>query len=325
MPANGPGPALTIATVVSVAGWAVLVLDDERWVALTFALYGLSFSMRGVTGLPLAAVITGVWMIAWALDDAPAWRLTIPVFAFVVGVIGWNTFVRTRNENDELARLVDELRATRADLAASERENGVLEERARVAGEIHDTLAQGFTSIVVLARSELRSGGTSPALSEIESVAAENLQSARRLVAAMGPAELDSSSLPEAMERHVEASTGDLAISFDVVGTPRPLGGSRDVTLLRTLQEALLNVRNHSRADAVHVTLAYLPDVTVLDVVDDGVGFDPGAVADRGDLTGGQGLTAVRHRVTAVGGTMTVETEPGRGTAVSVQMPGDRS
>ncbi len=324
MPVAGPSNALMVATVVSIAGWTVLILDDERWAALTFALYGMAFSIRGMAGLPLAAVITGVWMIALAVADAPTSRLIMPVVALTIGVVGWNTFVRARDENAELARLVEELRATRADLAASERENGVLEERARVAGEIHDTLAQGFTSIVVLARSAIRGGEDSSRLVEIESVAAENLQSARRLVAAMGPPELDSVSLPEAIEHHLDANPdGDVVAHFEVVGTPRALGGTRDVTLLRALQEAVLNVRTHANASNLHVTLGYLSDVTVLDVVDDGVGFRNGDVTDRGDLTGGQGLTAVRNRVSALGGTLEIEATAGRGTALSIQIPNE--
>lgn len=326
LPAEGPSTALTIATVASIAAWTVLVLDDDRWVALTFALYGLAFSLSAVVGLPLAGAISCIWIIAWAMDDAPTWRLVGPVAAFVVGVVVWGTFVRAHDENSELARLVDELRATQADLAASEREKGVLEERTRVAGEIHDTLAQGFTSIVVLARSAMRSGDAASGLADIESVASESLQSARRLVAAMGPAELDSVSLPEAMERHIDACFDDsVDAHFDIVGTPRALGGVGEVTLLRALQEALLNVRNHACASNVHVTLGYLADRAVLDVVDDGIGFQTGEITDRGVLTGGQGLRAIRHRVGALGGSLEVETAVGTGTAISVQIPSVRS
>ena len=323
LPAVGPSTVMTIATLVAIGGWTVLVLDDERWSGLTFALYGLAFSNRGRRlELPLAGLITAIWMLASALHDGPAWRTAIPIAALVMGVVAWRTFIRADDETTELTRLVDELRSTQADLAASEREKGVLEERTRVAGEIHDTLAQGFTSIVLLARSAKRTGDAEPALTDIESVASDNLQTARRLVAAMGPAELDSVSLPHAIERHLDrAGDGSVSTHFELVGTPRSLGGATEEALLRAMQETVLNASRHGRASNIHVTLAYLDDRAVLDVVDDGTGFAPGEVCDRGDLTGGQGVAAVRHRVGALGGTVDVETAPGSGTAVSVQIP----
>lgn len=322
MPAEGPSRAFTFATLTSVAGWAVLVIDDTRWAGLTFALYGMAFSVRGVAGLAVACSITGIWALASALNDEPAWRLAIPVGALLMGIFAWRILATTGEENTELTRLVDELRATRDELAASERDKGVLEERARVAGEIHDTLAQGFTSIVMLARSSKRTGSLKSGLDDIEAVASDNLQAARRLVAAMGPPELDSVALPDAMQRHIDAIKVDsIAAHFEVVGEPQPLGGTGEVTLMRVLQETLLNVRNHAAASQVHITLSYLGHCVVLDVVDDGSGFVPGDTTDRGDLTGGQGLRAIRHRVEAVGGTFDIETASDSGTAISAQIP----
>ncbi|MFK8025263.1 MAG: sensor histidine kinase [Ilumatobacter sp.] len=322
LPAEGPSTAFAYVTLAAVAGWAVLVLDDTRWAGLTFALYGMAFSIRGRAGLAVACAITGIWLLALAANDEPAWLLVVPIGALLMGVFAWRLLARTGEENVELARLVEELRATREDLAASERDKGVLEERARVAGEIHDTLAQGFTSIVMLARSSKRTGSFESGLDDIESVASDNLQAARRLVAAMGPPELDSVALPDAMKRHIETSvTGSLGTHFEVVGEPTSLGGTGDMTLMRALQEALLNVRNHAEAAHVHITLSYLDHCVVLDVVDDGAGFVQGDTADRGDLTGGQGLRAIRHRIEAIGGTFDIETAAGSGTAVSAQIP----
>ncbi|MEM9516084.1 MAG: sensor histidine kinase [Actinomycetota bacterium] len=323
LPADGPSTAMTVATLASIAAWTVLILDDERWSALSFALYGLAFSNRGRRlELPLAGLITIIWMIASVVHDGPAWLVFIPVAALIMGVVAWRTFVRADDETTELTRLVDELRATQANLAASEREKGMLEERARVAGEIHDTLAQGFTSIVVLARSARRTGDTDPALDDIESVAADSLQTARRLVAAMGPAELDSVSLPQAIERHLDGAAGErVETHFELVGAPQSLGGAAEEALLRAVQETVLNAERHGEASNVHVTLAYLDDRAALDVVDDGIGFEAGEVSDRGDLTGGQGLAAIRHRVAALGGSVDIETEPRSGTAISIQIP----
>ncbi|MEM9038710.1 MAG: ATP-binding protein [Actinomycetota bacterium] len=312
---------LDIATVASIAVWSVVVFGEERWVAMTWVLYGLSFSVRGIAALLLATAVTAIWMISLLVGDPEPWRLLIPVAAFAAGAIIWATLTRSATETVELTELVEQLRATREELATTEREKGVLEERARFAGEIHDTLAQGFTSIVVLSRSVQRSGDWRDGIGRIEEVASDNLQAARRLVAAIGPAELDSSSLPAALEDHVTNAAPATTTEFDVVGSPEPLGAAADVALLRALQESILNVRTHSQASSVHVTLSYLDDRVVLDVVDDGVGFTPGDVADRGDVTGGQGLRAVRQRIESLGGTVEVETAADDGTAVSVQLP----
>ena len=91
--------------------------------------------------------------------------------------------------------------------------------------------------------------------------------------------------------------------------------------LFRGLQETLLNVGKHAKATSVHVTLSYLGDVVALDVRDDGRGFTDGIVADHGDITGGQGLRALRHRTEVLGGELTIETTSTGGSAVSLQLP----
>lgn len=324
IPTLGPSSAMIVAAATSIACWSVLVLDDDRWSILTFALFGLCFSIGRAVGIGLAGVVTAVWTFAWATTDGPEWRLLIPVASFGVAVVLWGALVRADDEGAELADLVDRLRATQSDLAVSEREKGALEERARFAGEIHDTLAQGFTSIVVLSRAARRTEEWERGLDTIEAVATENLQAARRLVAAIGPAELESASLPEALRRQSTTAVGaDTTTHFEVVGTPSPLDGSIEIALLRGLQEALLNVRAHARASTVHVTLSYLDDRVALDVGDDGDGFVAGTISERGDLTGGQGLRALRHRVEALSGELAIESNAGSGTVISIQLPTD--
>lgn len=105
LPTAGPSPALTVAAVASVAAWSILVFDDDRWSILTFALLGLCFSIGGASGVGLAAVVAGVWTLAWALVDGPEWRLLIPVASFGVGVILWMTLVRAEVEGAELIAL----------------------------------------------------------------------------------------------------------------------------------------------------------------------------------------------------------------------------
>ncbi|MEM7286326.1 MAG: sensor histidine kinase [Actinomycetota bacterium] len=310
------------ATLITTALWAVLMFDDTNWSILSFAIYALAFSIARMAGLALAAVASAVWALALVADEGAGWALIGPVAALAAGGVISLTIWGVGERNEQQAALIAELQATQDGLAVAEREKGVLEERARFAAEIHDTLAQGFTSIVLLSRAAQRNEQWRETMASIEQTAEENLQAARRLVAAIGPAELDDASLPDALRRQVvEAASGGIDADFSVVGEPRSLGGTANVAILRAAQEALLNVRTHAEATEVHATLTYLEDLVVLDVRDDGVGFRPGQTRDRGRLSGGQGLKALEHRAATLGGRLTIETREGGGTAISLQLP----
>ncbi|MEQ8718102.1 MAG: sensor histidine kinase [Acidimicrobiales bacterium] len=309
------------AVAVTLGGWAALMFHDDRWSVLTFALYALCFAKGRTLGVVLAAVVSGIWLVSWIDADQPSWTLLFPFAAFAVGAIMSVTIHRVGDENAAQAALIAQLEATREDLAASERERGTLEERARFAGEIHDTLAQGFTSIVLLSRATRRSRDWQTGLETIESTAEENLQSARRLVAAMGPAELENGSLVEAMQRQLATLDDEVDATFTVSGTPVAIDSDVEVALLRAAQEAVLNVHKHARARAVHITLSYFGDSVALDVQDDGVGFSGAAPVDRGSLTGGQGLEALEQRARTLGGNLDIEPGVAGGTTISVQLP----
>ncbi len=323
LPERGPSSTLTFTTIVAIAGWAILVIHDDRWSILTFALFGLCFSIQRGIGVVLALTVSSIWTAAWIDDGVDGWQLLIPLAVFGAGVVLWSTLRRAEIESAALAELVERLESTQVELAAAEHERGVLAERARFAGEIHDTLAQGFTSIVVLSRAARRTNDSTDALIEIESVAEDHLAAARRLVAAIGPADLETRSLPDAMRRQLDQTIDPARTKahFEVSGNTARLPADVEVTLFRGLQETLLNVRKHAEATSVHVTLSYLGAIVALDVRDDGRGFTGGTVTDHGTLTGGQGLRALRHRTEALGGQMTIERNSAGGSAVSLQLP----
>lgn len=248
------------------------------------------------------------------------------VLAFWIGAI--------ISQSYERQRLIEELQATRRELAAAEREAGVLSERQRLAGEIHDTLAQGFVSVVMhleAAEGALDRLAAPDAaalrrhLDDARRTARENLAEARRLVWALRPELLRGGTLAEAIERVVGRWSDDAEIvaDFTVTGSPRQLPAECEVTLLRAAQEALANIRKHAAAARVAVTLTYLDDATILDVQDDGRGFDP--LVDQLHVTpgaeGGFGLRAMRERVAALGGALTIESAPGEGTTLAVELP----
>ncbi len=206
----------------------------------------------------------------------------------------------------------------------------VLDERQRLAREIHDTLAQGFTSIVMhLEAAEGALPGEWPGvrqhLDQARRTARESLVQARRLVWALRPAILERTSLPTAVERVVARWMADTGITAGttMTGTACPLPPAAEITLLRAVQEALTNIRKHARAAQVAVTLSYMGDVVVLDVQDDGIGFDPADVQAPPSVgaTGGFGLAAMRERVEELGGTLLIESAPDEGTTLVVEVP----
>lgn len=316
-----PSYTVYIGVAVALGGWAALMFQDDRWSVMAFALYSMCFTKGRDVGIALAAVVSGVWLAAEIASDGPRWTLSIPFIAFAVGALVSNFIYRVGDQNEEQAALIAQLRETRDELAASERERATLAERARFAGEVHDTLAQGFTSIVLLSRATQRNEDWSTGLATIESTAQENLDAARRLVTAMRPAELDHVSLTDALRRQLDSLGDDVDATFTVEGSPVELGSAIETALLRAAQEALLNVRTHARATTVHVTLSFVGSSVLLDVVDDGVGLTSDEVTDRGRLTGGQGLATLRQRAETLGGGLEIESGRDGGTAVSLQLP----
>lgn len=309
---------------IAVAGWLFLAVSDDRWTLLSFALYGLCFIVdpnRLQVGVTLAGIVSAIWLLASL--GGPAWTLVIPVLVFVGSSTIAYAIHRIGALTARQAELIRQLDSAQQDLAASERSRGALEERTRMAGEIHDTLAQGFTSIVLLARSGRRpTADAGEILDSIESTAQVNLDTARRLVESSRPDELDEVSLPDALRRHLQASLpDDVGGEVEIVGTPQALPGSVETVLLRAAQEGIRNACTHGRPNRVDVTLSYLDDVVTLGVRDDGIGLAAGEVHDRGTLTGGQGLATLTRRVESLSGCLTIESGEAHGSVLTIQLP----
>ena len=215
-------------------------------------------------------------------------------------------------------------------LVQQARQAGVSEERQRLAHEIHDTLAQGFTSIVMHMEAADQALVNEPQkarhhVTMARQTARENLSQARRLVWALRPKVLERSSLPEAVSRVVSRWSEASGVEADTVitGNAATLHPSVEIVLLRAVQEALANVRKHAGASRVIVTLSYVGDLVLLDVQDDGLGFD-GAVDAAGQGlpdAGGYGLRTMQERCQQLGGQLSVESERGQGTTVALSIP----
>jgi len=338
--------AAHVYLVVAIACTLVVVGQDALGTLLLFAVFTQIWMLSEHlwTQVVLCVVLAAGTALALAFDPstgrvgAADLASTAPqmgvALAFALSLGLWTA--HTMRQAERHARLVDELRATQAELARSHHEAGVLAERERVAQEIHDTLAQGFTSVVMLAQAasaDLDRSAPDAArerLALVESTARDNLAEARALVAAAAPAPLQVGTLGQALRRLADRFTDETGTQIDlVVADVLGLSSAEEVVLLRSAQEALANVRRHAAASAVVVSLGPgLPagdgspgadhgpdDVTVvLEVVDDGRGLGPGVME-------GFGLRGMRERVAASGGAVTVHGTPGGGTSVRVELP----
>lgn len=253
-----------------------------------------------------------------SLQDANVWGL-------LLGVAGANLFGLWLNgiigESSRRRELLEALRQTQDELAASERRAGVLSERQRLAHEIHDTLAQGFIGIIIQleAAQLLPAEQASHHIAQAEQMARQNLRQARYLVEGLRPEPLQQSSLPDAIRQTVaqwEGQSGVVA-RVQVTGEERPLTPETELTLLRATQESLANIHKHAQAHEVTVTLSYMGNLVMLDVQDNGVGLNG---ADS-QWQGGFGLTVMRERAEQLGGTLLVESDDGEGTTVVVSIP----
>jgi signal transduction histidine kinase len=252
-----------------------------------------------------------------------AWRGLVAVGNLAVALIMGLFIDGILRESARRKQLVEELTAARDELAEVERAAGAAAERERLAREIHDTLAQGFTSIVVLAQAgeaAVAQGHDAEAarrLAEIQSTARDNLAEARALVAAMTPPALQRGSLADALARvasgHAER-TG-VPVDFTVEGEVRALPSTSEVAALRAAQELLANAGRHAQATRIGVVLRYDEDGATVAVTDDGRGFDPQAPRE------GYGLDGLAARLVQVGGLADITSTPGVGTSARVRVP----
>jgi signal transduction histidine kinase len=313
------GTGVTVSQA-GVASLLMFIAFAQVWMLLESIRYG-------VIGCAVLAVVVAFGIAArFGFDPAVVGEVVpemLVTLVFAIGLGLWFHVAMRRAE--EHARLLDELRAAQAELALTNHEAGVLAERERLAREIHDTLAQGFTSVVMQAQAATAAlgigddGAVRERLHVVEDTARDNLAEARALVAAFAPVALQDASLPQALGRLTTrfAQESDLVVGFraDDVG---PLPPAIEVVLLRAAQEALANVRRHARAHTVVVRLAQADGKVRLTVADDGRGLGP-------DATDGFGLAGMRDRVRSVGGTLAVGPGEDGGTTLCAQVPVDAS
>ncbi|QYF89756.1 sensor histidine kinase [Arthrobacter sp. PAMC25284] len=322
--------------------WFVLLAGSADFAWLAFPLFFLHVHLlpRRVA-LPAIALMTAAVVAAqWAASGLPLPHLAVvlgPLFGAAFSVVTGLAYRALYREAENQRRAADVLRSTRAELAATQHDAGVVAERERLAREIHDTLAQGLSSIVLVARAAEKSiadGDTATAtarLALVQQTASENLAEARNFVRGLSSPELQESSLVDSLRRlciNTETSSAargaGLRCRFELDGDPTELPQQYRVTLLRAAQASLANVRDHAAAGNAVVTVAFLGSEVTLDIFDDGIGFNPAGLAARMQAPtdgSGFGLRSLQERVTALHGSLDIESAPGEGTVVAIRLP----
>ena len=228
-----------------------------------------------------------------------------------------------RKALEAMLRESQEAVRTAEQVAEDRRQAAVIEERNRLARDIHDTLAQGFTGIIIqleAARDALLIGKTAEAeqhFCRAGELARQSLSEARRSVRGLRPRALHGTSLPEALERQIKQMTPGTGVqaSLTVEGQPRLLPPEWEEDVLRIGQEALTNTLKYAKATNFEARLAFSPSEVRLNFSDNGCGFDPQVTTD------GFGLTGIQQRVERMGGQLTVRSAPGQGAAIVITLP----
>jgi signal transduction histidine kinase len=202
--------------------------------------------------------------------------------------------------------------------------SAVLEERSRLAREIHDTLTQEFAGILLHLEAAEALGDTrwplsSEYMSRARELAKGGLEDSRRMLLSLRPKSLEGATLTEALRQLVEPfSKGGIACRFRASGNVGDVPEQIQDELYRVAQEALCNVRKHSCASSVSLSLGYEPGLVVLRIKDDGKGFSS---INPQPTCHGYGLTTMRERAYRLGGTIGINAAPGKGTEVVIGVP----
>ncbi|MEV7554275.1 sensor histidine kinase [Amycolatopsis sp. NPDC089917] len=336
--------ALALVYVAGVLSWAVLGRWRPVWLAAVIAVWlalvvaapsfawcavPLFFVCLQVLRPRIVIVVVVLLTVATILAQlriATEFDPSVVLAPIAVALMATMTFLQLARDRKELVTAVSALLDARVDLAQSQRLAGMVQERERLAREIHDALAQGLSSMRMLLQAAQRSWDTDPELakgyvSRAAEAAGDNLAEARRFVKGLGSPRLDVMDLGESLRGLADQFTfaATQPVRFESSGDPYPLPPEVEAGLLRVAQGALANVSEHSRATKAAVTLTYLAEKVVLDIRDDGVGFDP--ASNRVGGLRGNGLRMIRERLAELGGEMVIESAPGKGTALAVAVP----
>ena len=341
-----PAPAAIVAGLAILAWHTAGAILPARTPSRRAAVWWLiGFAVIWIAAVAVSSEFVWVAFLLWLLAGhllPTVWGLTFSAHVFGPAIGGVFAFAISRgylqllHDAAERERLVASLRLAQQEMSAlqdelllAQRHSGAVAERTRISRDIHDTVAQGLSSIRLLAHAgaaRSQDPEATDTLTRVESLAGDSLTDVRRIIAALAPAELEAAALAAALRRVLDraAEESGLATELHVDESLPRLPTAVEVALLRTAQSALANVRLH--AQATRVVLSLIDDDTTvrLDLIDDGVGFDVAAweSGDQGrSTTSGYGLRFMRTRLRELGGGLDIESAPGEGTALSAHLP----
>ncbi|WP_371030653.1 sensor histidine kinase [Pseudoclavibacter sp. JSM 162008] len=307
--------------------WMLLLWLSREAAYLVFPLFFVVLHLLGRrAGMLAVAAMTAVAVVGLGLHEGWSVAGVIgPCIGAGVAVLIGLGYAALAKEAREREALMRELLETQAHLVATEREAGTLAERARLAREIHDTVAQGLASIQMLLHAAERADPEGPGVGHIRlarETAAADLAETRRFIRELSPPDLDGADLEQALRRLGEATTAAHGLRVDVRASAHPLPMPVQTALLRIAQGALANVTQHSGARRAAITLDETDAGLVFTIADDGQGFDTDAASGAARPSSDSfGLVATRDRVQQLGGTLEVESTAGRGTTLTVTLP----
>lgn len=309
-----------------VLGWLIwgglisIASDSLMLIGIFFPLIFGRFPIRWSIGITIFQTLGlyALYILVYPTENWFALLMIILGLLIISTIIG--AFIASIiKQSTDRQRLIVELTRSRANLMKVEREAGRLTERQRIARDIHDSLAQHFTSIIMQLSAAKHSTPETvqSAIQQAQDAAREGLNEIRRIVWDMQPEQFEKASLVEAVEELAArwSAENNIQVKMKVTGIPRSLTSSAETTLLRILQEALHNINKHALAKNVNITFSFMEDIFVMDIADDGVGFDPSKNSD------GFGMKTMRERTEELSGTLTIESERGTGTAIAVSIP----
>jgi two-component sensor histidine kinase len=197
--------------------------------------------------------------------------------------------------------------------------SAVIAERSRIARDLHDTLAQSLTGILLQLDAAEDSQNSRVHVTKAQDLARKSLEEARRTVWALRPQALESSDLVSAITSLVQQTKENtsLDIQFNMSGAKRQLSPKVEQHILRIAQEAITNCVKHAAAKRIQLNLDYQNDKLELFVQDDGHGFDPNTASSDGHF----GLTGMKERAGQIGGEIQIESKTGKGTGIKVSIP----
>lgn len=326
------GLATTGWLLAMTAAWLVLVVISPANVWIAFSLWLLGgLVLRLVWAMAYAAatlvvVLAAPAAVAGAISPGEVIGPVIGATCAIAIARGYRRLAYEAATRQDLVhsllRAQQESDALHAQMAQLQREAGILAERTRLSRDIHDTVAQGFASILLTARAaapQAKDAELHAMLTRIEQTATEGLEESRRVVADLAPADLTEAGLVASLRRVVDTYGADVGVATtfhaegDLSGLPTPV----EVALLRTAQGALANVRQHARATRIGVSLAGFEDSVRMDIADDGIGFDPHQLNAAHADGSGYGLRSARARLREMGGDLEIESTPGHGSTIT--------